>query len=105
MERYLPEGLIFQEILYRSEDGRDPRKPDAGGHKRQFSMGPHDIVAIGVVILAIGAVIVAIIVAMGLLFGKVPAKEGSEIIIACVSGSAISGVVAALLGRRSGSKG
>jgi hypothetical protein len=61
-------------------------------------------VAIGVVILAFGAVLVAMIVALGLVFGKAPAKEATEIIIACVSGSAISGVAAALLGGKAKAK-
>jgi hypothetical protein len=73
--------------------------------KRSFSMETSDIIAIGVVILAIGAVLVAIIISIGFAFGKVPGNEATEIILGCVSGSAISGVVAALLGAKSKPRG
>jgi len=104
------DGLVFQHMTYGSGGAPNPPTgqavgpagsgPSPGSGQKQFSMDTSDIVAVGVVILAIGAVIVAVIIALGFVFGKVPGKEASQIIIACVSGSAISGVVAALLGRR-----
>ncbi len=77
-----------------------PTLQTSGARKRAFSMETPDIVAVGVVILAIGAVLVAAIISLGFVFGKVPGREATEIILGCVSGSTISGVVAALLGRR-----
>ena len=71
-----------------------------GGKKRKISIRPRDIVALGVVILAMGAVLVAIIVAIGLVLGRLSGKEAGAIIVACVGGSAIAAVVAALVGRR-----
>ena len=71
---------------------------------RTFSMDTSDVIGIGVIILAIGSVLVAVIIALGLVFGKVPGKEGTEIILGSVGGAAISGVVGALFGRKGKAK-
>jgi hypothetical protein len=89
----IPPAREWQKIII----GPQNTEP-AAAHRVSFSMEASDIVAVGVLILALGAVLVAVIVSLGLVFGKVPTKEAAEIILGCVSGSAISGVVAALLG-------
>ena len=58
--------------------------------KRSFTMETSDIVAIGVVILALGAVLIAVIIAVAFAFGAVPGKEAAEIILGCVGGFAVS---------------
>lgn len=61
-----------------------------------------DIIAIGILILAMAAAFVAVIVAVGFVFGKVSGTDSVKIIGTCVGGSTISGIVAALArGRRS----
>jgi hypothetical protein len=75
---------------------------DGGGRRRrQYSLETSDIVAIGIVILAIAAAIVAVVVALGLVLGKVNGADAAKIIGLCVGGSTISGIVAALVGRKS----
>jgi hypothetical protein len=64
------------------------------GHKRGFSMDAPDIVAFGAVILCIGAVLVAVTIALGFVFGKVQGNQATTIILGCVGGAAIGGVVA-----------
>ena len=52
------------------------------------------------VILAVGAVTVAIVVAVFWAAGTIDGDQASKVIIACVGGSAISSVAAALLKRK-----
>jgi hypothetical protein len=59
-----------------------------------------DILATGVVILAIGAVVVAIVLAVGLSSGRVSCSDAKGIILGCVGGSAIAAVAAAVIGRK-----
>ena len=59
-----------------------------------------DIIAIGVLALAICAGIVAIIVAAGWALGKIEGEIASKTILGSVGGSTISGIVSALVGRR-----
>ena len=99
MQSPLVQTFQLQQMFYEKEE-RSGGGTSLPRRKKKFGMDTSDFVAAGVLILAIGSVIVAIIVALGFVFGRVPAKEGSEIIIACVSGSATAGVVAALLGRK-----
>jgi hypothetical protein len=72
---------------------------------RNFSIDTPDIVAIGILILAMAAALVAVIVAFGFVFGKASGQDTVEIIGTCVGGSTISGIVAALVGRKSQSRG
>jgi hypothetical protein len=87
----MPEHL---EMLISDED-------DHGGRRRQYSIEPADLVAIGIVVLAIAAALVAVIVALGFVFGKASGGDAAKIIGMCVGGSTISGIVAALVGRKS----
>jgi hypothetical protein len=80
-------------------DETHQEKPDANLPDRHFSMEAQDIVAIGAVILCIGGVLVAVIMALGFVFGKVEGKTAEHIILGCVGGSAIAGVVAAIFGK------
>ncbi len=61
---------------------------DSDGHKKRFSLDTEDI-------LAIGAVIVAIIIATGIVQGKVDVTKGGVIIAALVGGAAIAQVLKA----------
>jgi len=67
----------------------------------QFSMDTADIVAVGILILAIAAALVAVIVGVGFVLGRVDGTNALKIIGTCVGGSTISGIVAALVGRKS----
>lgn len=60
--------------------------------KRTYSIGTPDIVAVGVVLMALGAMLVAIIIALGFVYGKVPSREAAQIILGCIGGSAVSGL-------------
>jgi len=77
---------------------------DGGKRKRRFSMDTADIVAVGILFLAGAAAIVAIVIAVGFVMGKVNGSDAFKIISACVGGSTISGIVAALLGKKSDRK-
>jgi hypothetical protein len=101
-KRSFTQDAAWSEELETGGDGRTPKPPEK--RKRSFSIEASDFVAVGVIILAIGAVLVAVIVALGMVFGKLPAKDGKDIILGCVGGAAISGVVAALFGRKSKAK-
>jgi hypothetical protein len=66
-------------------------------------MDTQDVVAIGAVVLCLGAVvvaiIVAIIVAIGFAFGKIEGSAATKIILGCVGGASITGIVAVLFRR------
>jgi uncharacterized integral membrane protein len=64
-----------------------------GTHSRRFSIDTEDIVAIGAIILCIGAVLAALIVALGFVFGKVQGPDATKIILGCVGGATISALV------------
>lgn len=103
MSFMLPVANVFLQEMHYSHNrqaGAGDRGHSQSGHRRKFSMDTPDILAIGVLVLALGAVTVAIIVAIGLVTGRVSESAASKIIIGCVGGSAISGVVAALLGKK-----
>jgi hypothetical protein len=76
-------------------------KMDLMPNGRHLSIDTADIVAIGAVILCIGEVLAALIVTLGFVFGKVQAKPAEDIILGCVGGSAVGGVIAGVLGRPS----
>ncbi|HTB93378.1 MAG TPA: hypothetical protein VK728_11140 [Candidatus Sulfotelmatobacter sp.] len=65
----------------------------SGPHGRTFSMDTEDIVAIGAVILCIGGLLAAVVVAVGLVLGKVQGSDATKIIIGCVGGSAIAAIL------------
>lgn len=109
-------GIEPQQILYRDEtgsgrsasvklEGAKSASMATGARKREFSMDASDIVAIGVVVLAVGAVFVAIIVALGLVFGRVPDYLAAKVILGCVGGSVVAGVAAVLVGRKKEARG
>jgi hypothetical protein len=68
--------------------------------QRKWNVEAADIVALGVLVLALAASLIAIIIAIGFVFGRVQGGDAFKIIGACVGGSTISGIVAALLGRK-----
>jgi hypothetical protein len=65
-----------------------------------YSVEAADIVAVGILCLAISASVIAIIVALGFVFGKTNGPDALKIITACVGGSTVSGIVAALAVRK-----
>ena len=75
--------------------------PHKGEVRKQYSVDTSDIGAVGIVSLAIAAAFVAAVVALGFVFGKVKGADTVKIVGTCVGGSTISGVVAALVGRKS----
>jgi hypothetical protein len=64
-----------------------------GPHGRSFSMDTEDIVAIGAVLLCVGGLLAAVVVAIGLVMGKVQGSDATKIIIGCVGGSAIAAIL------------
>ena len=68
--------------------------------RKHYSVETADIVAVGIVVLAIAAAFVAVVVALGFVFGKVGGADTLKIVGTCVGGSTISGIVAALVGRK-----
>jgi hypothetical protein len=75
--------------------GGDPKRT------KSLQIDPADFVAFGILFLAIAAAFVACVIALGLVLGKVSERVAAEIIIACVGGGAISGIVSKLLVRKS----
>lgn len=69
--------------------------------QRKYNIEAADIVALGVLALALTASLIAIIIALGFTLGRVSGVDAFKIIGACVGGSTISGIVAALIGGRS----
>jgi hypothetical protein len=69
--------------------------------RKEYTWATADIVAVGIVILALAAAFVAAVVALGFVFGKVNGADTVKIVETCVGGSTISGIVAALVGRKS----
>jgi hypothetical protein len=56
-----------------------------------------DLVALGVLLLAFGSAAVALMIVWGFVNGNVQGRDAVKIIVACVGGSTISGVVAAMM--------
>ena len=65
----------------------------SGPQGRSFSMDTEDIVAIGAVFLCIGGLLAAVVVAVGLVMGRVQGADATKIIIGCVGGSAIAAIL------------
>ena len=61
-----------------------------------YTLEAADIVAIGIMFLALAASVIAIMVAEAFVGGKVSGADAFKIISTCVGGSTLSGVVAAL---------
>ncbi|MGA8143501.1 MAG: hypothetical protein WB987_06415 [Candidatus Acidiferrales bacterium] len=74
-------------------EGANREIVSTGTKGRKFSMDTEDIVAIGAVILCIGGVLAAVIVAVGLVLGKVQGADATKIILGCVGGAAIAALV------------
>src|SRR5260370_42263749 len=68
-----------QQIVFEEHEKTQPTPaPDEGGPARQFSIDTQDIVAIGALVLCIGAVCVAVIVALGFAFGKIDGNPATK---------------------------
>ncbi|MGO9561434.1 MAG: hypothetical protein ACLPPV_02185 [Candidatus Korobacteraceae bacterium] len=61
----------------------------------------NDIIAIGILVLAVCAGIVGIIIAIAWTIGAVQSGAAVKTILGCVGGSTISGIVSALVGKKS----
>ena len=98
-------AFIFSEEHSGPRPADSPAATPADSHTsksfRNFSIGTPDIVAVGILFLAMAAALVAVIVAFGFVFGKASGQDTVKIIGTCVGGSTISGIVAALVGRKS----
>ena len=66
---------------------------DDGGKLRSVEVKSDDIVAIAIVMLAIGAVVVAVLMTIGVLMELVSGKTATPIILGCVGTAGIAGVV------------
>jgi len=67
---------------------------------KDYKIESIDIIAIGILFLAISAALIAIIVTLGFVFGYVKASDGVKIVTTCVGGSTLAGIVAALLRKK-----
>lgn len=72
-----------------------------GEHSKRFQIETADIVAIGILFLALAASLAAVIVAIGLVLGKVGQDAGVKIILGCVSGAVITGAISRVMVRSS----
>jgi hypothetical protein len=68
--------------------------------KTYLSFDTEDLLALVAVILAVGALLVAIIVAIALAMGHINGERATAIILGCVGGSAIAGVSARVIPRK-----
>jgi hypothetical protein len=80
-----------------SEDDMAPA-PAQPSSSRAFNLqiDYSDVVGLGVLLLAVGATCVAIVIAIGLVLGKVTEAAAVKIILGCVGGAAISGLASKL---------
>jgi Asp/Glu/hydantoin racemase len=88
-------------------DQESQEQPEMGAHmvirRGGLQATTNDIIAIGVLVLAVCSGLVALIVTFAWIYGKVP-KDGAEyIILGCVGGGVLSGIVSALVGRQKAS--
>jgi hypothetical protein len=102
----LPAAATFERVEYYGSTANPAATPATGDHRgsevrQKYSFETADIVAVGIVALAIAAAFVAAVVALGFVFGKVNGADTVKIVGTCVGGSTISGIVAALMGRKS----
>jgi hypothetical protein len=91
-----PQQIIFDEDRGKNQNSNADLPPIS----RHLSIDTEDISAFGAMLLCIGAVIAALIVSVGFVLGKVEGKAAEHIILGCVGGAAIAGVVGAILGKR-----
>lgn len=64
------------------------------------SASTNDILALAAFVLAAAGALVAVLVAVGLLLGRVDGTTATTIILGCVGGAAIAAVIGAMLKRR-----
>ena|ERR1700682_1179480 len=89
-----------QQVNFDEDRGKNPNSNvDSPPVSRHLSMDTEDIIAFGAMLLCIGAVFAALIVAVGFVLGKVEGKSAEHIILGCVGGAALAGVVGAILGK------
>ena len=67
---------------------------------QRYSVTASDIIAAGILVLAIAAAITAMMVASAFVLGRVSGPDAVKIISTCVGGSTLAGIVAVLLGRK-----
>jgi len=100
-----PAAFTFSEEHSGPRPGDSPAATPADSQTskslKNFSFETSDIIAVGILFLAIAAALVAVIVILGFVFGRVSGQDTVKIIGTCVGGSTISGIVAALVGRKS----
>jgi len=75
---------------------RESHRPSGENERKYLQIEPEDFVAIAVLVLAIGAVSAAIIIGILWGLGRIDGAPAERIIIASLSGGAISGLVGAL---------
>jgi hypothetical protein len=75
-------------------------KRPSGTEKREISIDPEDLIALGVLVLAIAAAMTALLVAVLWGTGRVEAVAATKVILGRVGGAAVSSVVAAMLRKR-----
>lgn len=68
--------------------------------RKGLSATTNDLIAVGILILALCAGLAALMVALGWVAEKIDGNLASRTILGCVGGSIISGAISALLGKR-----
>ena len=73
--------------------------PASNPRKRSFTIETSDIVALGVLCLAVAGALIAVMVGVAFVLGRVPGPDAFKLISACLGSSTVSGI-AALIGHR-----
>src|SRR5271165_3045272 len=84
---------IVSPVFAKQDAVRPMAAPEQHEVRKQFTLDTPDIVAVGILVLAISAAFVAAVVALGFVFGKVNGADTVKIVGTCVGGSTISGIV------------
>jgi hypothetical protein len=96
-----PKGPLPPHVKWKNKSGRGggggkpaaslPNKPFK---MRSLSFDTEDILALVAIILAVGALLVTVIIAVAFAMGRINGESATTIILGCVGGSAIAGVCA-----------
>jgi hypothetical protein len=98
----MPEGSMPMKLMV-AFGGEPPKKGAKGkgqGQPFKASASTNDILALAAFVLAAAGALVAVLVAIGLLLGRVDGTTATTIILGCVGGAAIAAVIGAMLKRR-----
>jgi hypothetical protein len=87
--------------------GRSAASAPVGPNKHTFKFGmePADTIAFAVFALAIAAALIAVIAIFALIFHRISEEAGLKLILGCVGGGTVAGIVSALMVHQRKTKG